>query len=67
MDTIVQIERFRYPKICGKRKLFHDLWIAALEKVKIWNHKGYCAPFFFFSEASTTPNSVENTRSVLLF
>ena len=43
MDNIIQIAKIR-----GERRLFHVLWITALEKVKTWNHKGHCMLFYSF-------------------
>ena len=34
MDYIIQVKSLRYAKICGERRLFHDVWTAVMEKWK---------------------------------
>ena len=46
MDTIIKIERLRYAKICGERRLFHDL-----NKSETFRVTSRPSPPVFFSEA----------------
>ena len=55
MDDIVQIERNRYSKICGERRLFHDVINIYPEKSKnLTLERSLCVLLFlcFFSEAA---------------
>ena len=55
MNNMIQIERFRYAKICRERTSFHDLINNCPGKSENRNYKGHCASFsssVFLSEAS---------------
>ena len=43
MNNIIQIERLRYAKICGERRLLQDLINNCPGNGKNLNHKGHCA------------------------
>ena len=78
--NIIQLEKPPYAKICGAKRLFHNLWITVLEKFKTWNHEDYCVLFsssVFFQEqlskfiperssSKTLQNFVENTHGKIV-
>ena len=68
MNNIIQIERFRYVKICGERRLFRDFKNNCPRSSENLKPKEQCAPFsifVFFSEAA--PEKLFSKVAVLKF
>lgn len=70
MDTIMQIERLYQAKTCGERRLFDELRITALEKVKqpeTTRVTGHHYPYMFPFQKQPPKIILESSCSALKF